>query len=1251
MYHRAHRWFAILLVLAFLAPLLAACGSDEPPDAPIQSSTPVPSTTPAPKSQAAGITAYTSPDLAFSMDYPADWKVNDPRPVENGVLFHRGTGNTGVLIQRQRFPGSADAANQAGIALLKETNKGPKIQSATYVGDPKSFRVSGVMGLSQDYRYTTTDGSVMQGAFIAVTPREGETYLLVLEAQQAQYNTELPLFNAMLGSFRVSGTAAAPAAIVTGPPTERNEAEWLVMFYIDADDNILERDMMVDFNEIERVGSTQQVHLVAQVDRYRGAFSGMGNWTTAKRFYITQDPDLGRIASPEMADLGEVNMADGATLVDFVTWALVNYPARKHALILSDHGSGWPGGFSDPAPGGQGKDKVALAEEMDDNLWLMELDRSLTQIRAKTGLDKLELIGFDACLMGMLEVYTEMAPHARYAVASEELEPSLGWAYTSFLSQLVAKPTMNGGDLARAIVQSYIAQDQRLLDDAARRQFLDENDMDRKLDAKGAAAEFSTDITLAGIDLAAIAPLDNALDTLADAMQTVERQAITQARTNAQEYENTFDPDSPTPYIDLGHFVKLLRENTTDARTRRAADAVLASLRSAVVTERHGDERAGSTGISFYFPNRTIYRQNNNWDYTTIASRFTSQHRWDEFLAFHYGAKKAEAATTSKKSLLRDVVTAKPIQIAALRLSAETATAGRPVTVRTEVAGDNLGYVYSFVGRILSDENVLIVEGMEYVRAAQTQEVDGVPYPKWPANNVPLSFTWEPVVTLVSDGKQAVPALLVPQSYGAQPTYAVEGSYAFADGSPARFPRLFFRDGVLSQIFGYTGQNGLGAPRQITPQPGDTFTVQEQGHRLVNGVPAESFTRPGGVLTFSGKAWTIQRQPAPGGSYVVGFIVEDLDGRRYEQYESLFVENAAAAATAPARSYTSSALGFALLYPEKWRVETDIPNETVTFSDDARKTLAFVVRQGYPNAATADAASRQAIEDVVKDLAGGGSLSGVRFASETRPFTLGAFPAHRRDFTFTQAGQPYRGQVVAATPARGTTYVVVLLAPTASWAAAQASFQPMLESFDILLSGVLKQQAGPLPPAFSRTTFRDSFSDSKSGLETRREDWGKAGYVSGQYVFEMQPFAGPEYDYYLEQTLGENFILQATASYTGAADNGYGVIFRVTEDEDFYIFRISGDGFFTAERTDGEEIVALVEWTESTQIKTQPGAANLLTVVGRGDGYALYVNGAQVGSFRDGTYHGGSFGVIADNFDEKTGTKVSFDEYLVGTPG
>ena len=77
---------------------------------------------------------------------------------------------------------------------------------------------------------------------------------------------------------------------------------------------------------------------------------------------------------------------------------------------------------------------------MESNLYLMDMDTALGEIRSQTGVDKFELVGMDACLMGQLEVFSALAPHARYAVASQETEPALGWAYTSFLDTLTRNP-------------------------------------------------------------------------------------------------------------------------------------------------------------------------------------------------------------------------------------------------------------------------------------------------------------------------------------------------------------------------------------------------------------------------------------------------------------------------------------------------------------------------------------------------------------------------------------------------------------------------------------------------------------------------------------------------------------------------------------------------------------------------------------------------------------------------------------------
>ena len=268
----------------------------------------------------------------------------------------------------------------------------------------------------------------------------------------------------LLLSLLLTNTASA------APPQQAEEAEWLLMFYINADDNTLELDLLIDLQEAELIGSTDQVHVVAQVDRFIGSFDGMGDFTSTKRYYITQDDDMDVIGSEVAADLGEVNMGDGETLFDFITWAVTTYPARKTMLVLSDHGSGWPGGFGDPDPDVLGAHDIYLRQGFgQDNLWLMEIDDTLEQARAATGIDQFDIVGFDACLMAQLEVFTAVAPHARYSVASEELEPGLGWAYAAILNQLIQDPEMDGAELSRVVVEQYIDQDLRILADARSR--------------------------------------------------------------------------------------------------------------------------------------------------------------------------------------------------------------------------------------------------------------------------------------------------------------------------------------------------------------------------------------------------------------------------------------------------------------------------------------------------------------------------------------------------------------------------------------------------------------------------------------------------------------------------------------------------------------------------------------------------------------------------------------------------------------
>jgi len=166
-------------------------------------------------------------------------------------------------------------------------------------------------------------------------------------------------------------------------------------------------------------------------------------------------------------------------------------------------------------------------------------------------------------------------------------------------------------------------------------------------------------------------------------------------------------------------------------------------------------------------------------------------------------------------------------------------------------------------------------------------------YPVWPEGEFTMEFEWEPLMFAISDGTESVTALLTPVTYGAVPeeaTYAVDGIYTYTSGE-TRSARLYFRDGLLRQVFGFTGDGTTGAPREIYPQQGDRFTLLERWMDLDSqGKVVERASEEGGTLTFSDQMFSWQELDAAPGGYIVGFVAEDLDGNKYEVYTTVTVE-------------------------------------------------------------------------------------------------------------------------------------------------------------------------------------------------------------------------------------------------------------------------------------------------------------------------------------------------------------------------
>ena len=223
-------------------------------------------------------------------------------------------------------------------------------------------------------------------------------------------------------------------------------AEWTFMVYLDGDNN-LESFAIGDFLEMASVGSDANVNIVVEFDRIPGETNEYGDWTDARRGIVMKGdvPDTTWGTS-----IGEVNVGDPQTIINFVQWAITNYPAEHYALILWNHGAGWREAL---------KKKELIYKEVcvddtsGDYLTMKEVKNALATLSATYG--SIDLVGFDACLMGMVEVAYQIKDSADVMVSSEETVPVDGWPYETILSDLQTTPTMSPESLGTVIVDRY----------------------------------------------------------------------------------------------------------------------------------------------------------------------------------------------------------------------------------------------------------------------------------------------------------------------------------------------------------------------------------------------------------------------------------------------------------------------------------------------------------------------------------------------------------------------------------------------------------------------------------------------------------------------------------------------------------------------------------------------------------------------------------------------------------------------------
>ncbi|MGN1164948.1 MAG: clostripain-related cysteine peptidase [Lachnospiraceae bacterium] len=310
------------------------------------------------------------------------------------------------------------------------------------------------------------------------------------------------------------------------------------------------------------------------------------------------------------------NMCDPETLRGFLDYCYEEYPAESYSLVLWNHGGGPLGGYG-------------MDIQFDNmSMEITDVAQALGDSKICSKGEKLSWLGFDACLMGSLEIASAMSPYAEYMIASEEVEPSLGWDY-SFLSQMTEEKITDGkeaGDLIVSEYDSYYSVMEILY------------------------PQFISDTTLSCQDLSKVEEVTDALEELVIAAQSDldsgDYVMLAKKRLSARGFGKV--GDQSYDMVDVKNLAEEMQDKYADESQK------LISAVDEMVTANYSNvEHAG--GISLYYPSNDLniaayaYEYYGNLGFSSVYTDYVMNYIYQMALSGERGTGLTKAAGVQLK--------------------------------------------------------------------------------------------------------------------------------------------------------------------------------------------------------------------------------------------------------------------------------------------------------------------------------------------------------------------------------------------------------------------------------------------------------------------------------------------------------------------------------------------------------------------------------------------------------------------------
>lgn len=210
---------------------------------------------------------------------------------------------------------------------------------------------------------------------------------------------------------------------------------WTILIYANGN-NELEPEIWSSILQATQTPAYDSLNIIAQVGRcerklvqlirpfdnipsYNSSNPAL-NWQGVRRYSLSgYTPEL-------LMDLHFINMADPRSLLDFLHWSLLKFPAYRYMLILAGHGASFIGALPD------------LSQSTPYLMGIPELCSTINSLHHEG--QKLDILIMDICYINLLEVMYELGAPKDKAVSNVltyiESGPLQGLSYKNLINYL-----------------------------------------------------------------------------------------------------------------------------------------------------------------------------------------------------------------------------------------------------------------------------------------------------------------------------------------------------------------------------------------------------------------------------------------------------------------------------------------------------------------------------------------------------------------------------------------------------------------------------------------------------------------------------------------------------------------------------------------------------------------------------------------------------------------------------------------------